>query len=590
LLTVVLYAGAMRNGFTHWDDDLYVTANSLITELSIDSVTRAFTTKVDANYLPLTLLTFMVEYAIVGLDPWLYHLTNVVLHGITAWLVWTLGCRWFGNRPAALLAAVLFAVHPLRVESVAWVTERKDVLCAVFYLGTLVLWDRWSTTNPARTKLWFAALCVFVLALLSKVMAISVPAVLVVYHLWRRDLTRRRLLAMAPLWVLALGFTALGVATQSADGAVKELHGGTPIAHVGTVVKALGFYAVKLVAPVQLSPLYIFRAPESVLEPQLLLGVALVGASVVGAAISWRRERTLFFAIGFFWAIWLPVSGIVPSGMPVADRYMYLPSLALLWPLALWIARRRRTESPAGARIHRWARVAVAAFVVACALLTVRQIGVWRNGVTLWTAALAEDADNPVAYAQLSTTHLRAGRYREALENGKRAFELGYQTAGHSLTLAMSYRGLDQPAAERAVVAAVLAAHPDDLRARVAMARHLMRADRLDECERLLAHRPGDRPDDPGLLAARGDLECARGNRSRALELYRRSLERHPSNAEGLVAVAACLLDVGDEPGARAAIAPIVERDDLRLYPDTRRRLAEVMRRLAGQARDARSS
>src|SRR6185369_4520913 len=167
-LGLALYGGAVGHRFTSWDDDFYVTRNPLIRDLSPAGVFRIFTTFSNCNYHPLTYLTYLAEYAAVGLSPWLYHLDNVLLHAVAGVLAFRLLRRWAGCRFAAALGALLFLVHPLRVESVAWVAERKDLLCGVFYLGSLLAYT--AHLERGGGARYAAALALFALALLSKVM------------------------------------------------------------------------------------------------------------------------------------------------------------------------------------------------------------------------------------------------------------------------------------------------------------------------------------------------------------------------------------------------------------------------------------
>jgi tetratricopeptide (TPR) repeat protein len=582
LSTAALFARAVGNGFTLWDDDVYLTANPLVGPFSRDRLCDVLTSFVDGNYHPLTILTYLCEYALVGFRPWLYHLTNVLAHATAAGLAYRLGRAWFEDRAAAFLAALAFAVHPLRVESVAWVAERKDVLCAVFSLGALLAYHAVISGDGGareRRRNYSAALGFFVLALLSKPMALSVPAILTLYLACRRRLCRATLAGLAPFWVLTLAFTWINIVGQARNEALQGLRNGSVIAHGLTVVKAVGFYARKTVAPLDLSPLYVFTPPQSLFDADLILGALCLTAAAAAAALSWRRRRHVLLALGFSLAAWAPVSGIVPSAMPVADRYTYLPSLGLFWAAILG---GRRVLGSAHARRPRLAAAASSAIVLALAaasVVTFERIGVWTDNESLWRSALRENPRHAVAYAQLAVSALRAGRYGEARDHAEHAVRLGNDRPQCLLTLALAYRGLGETEKEAACTRAILEAYPSFLPAQVLRARHLTLAGSFDECEDLLRRLRSAHSDHPGLLEALGDLDLARLRPQPALERFSQALRGNPRSAELRVKTALCLAELGEALPALEMLGGALSMSGTHLYPDVKV-LVDRLRRL----------
>ncbi|MCZ6794739.1 MAG: hypothetical protein O7J95_14110, partial [Planctomycetota bacterium] len=390
LAVLLIYGETLGAGFTFWDDDVYVTRNPLIQELSPGSVGRLFTQFSNCNYHPLTYFTWMAEYSLVGLSPWLYHLDNVLLHVGVGVLVFLLTRRLLEGAHgelAALLVAVLFLVHPLRVESVAWIAERKDVLCVLFYLASLLVYLKFIDEGPDKRS-YGLSLALFLAALLSKAMAISLPAVQVLLLVLRRSASRKQLLLLAPFWVLSVVFAVLAYLAQAACGAVTPIHGDTFLAHLLTVVKALAFYAQKLVVPHPLSARYVVEPAAGLGEPQVIVGLILVALATWAAWRSFGRRRLLFFGLGFFAVTWAPVSGIVPTSTLVADRYMYLPALGLLWPLgaAAGAALRGAVES----RRHATAWVGLTLLLgtaLVWGVLARERVHAWTDGIVLWQDA-----------------------------------------------------------------------------------------------------------------------------------------------------------------------------------------------------------
>ena len=545
---LVVFGPAVRNGFTDWDDDIYVTRNPLIADATPSGVLRLFTTFHACNYHPLTYLSYMAEHALVGLDPWLYHLDSVLIHLGASIVAFRLARRWLSSEAGAFLTALLFLLHPLRVESVAWVAERKDVLCGLFYLASLLAFTRRLDTGSVRAL--GGSLFLFVLALLSKVMAITLPAVLVLLLVARREPLRPRIRELLPFCALGIVFAVVGVLAQASSGAIHGLHGRSLARHVATVLEAVAFYASKLVLPVHLSPRYVVEPASGLLDPGAVAGAALLAALGIAAGASFRRDRTVFLGAGFFLVTWAPVSGIVPSSTIVADRYLYIPAfglfLAALGPLAARAAR-------PGGRGVRVARLGVAALLAATAILggaAALRVGAWRDGLALWTSALAENPDNPYAHNQLFLAYYRDGRLAEAEQAARRSIELGLSEPRHAFNLCLAHRELGEKEEELERARAIIGKDSSFVPAWLVVLRQEREAGRLEVCEKTLEGLLEKAPVDAGLWGARAEILVARGRAEEALMAYLRSIELRPGDVEVLLGAAATLMALGD--GERA--------------------------------------
>ncbi len=573
LAGLLLFGGAVQNGFTTWDDDLYVLQNPMIRDASLAGVARIFTTCSICNYHPLTLLTFLAEHAAVGFEPWLYHLDNVLLHIAATVLAFLLARKWLESEGAALAAALLFLAHPLRVESVAWVAERKDVLCAAFYLASLLAYtfhlDHASGAGRRGSAAYWASMVFFVLALLSKVMAVTLPGVLVLLLVWKRQANRRHIAGLAPLVALSVVFALIGAHAQAAGGAIQGLHGGGLGLHLLTVLKALALYAEKLACPVVLSPRYTLEPAASLLEPRVLEGAALVAIGIVTAAVSLRRGRTAFLGIVFFAITWSPVSGIVPLSTIVADRYVYLPALGVF----LVVGGLLRLDERRGRSL---VVLVLGVFVAACLVLTPARVAAWRDGETLWTDALRENPRNPFAFNQLSVAYLGCGRYAEALSAAEDAARFGLRRPEHLFNLCLAYRGLDDRENEEAAARGILASAPDFIPAWLVVLRQLTEDGKLDACAQLLDRLAAKHPEDPGLLGAAGRLEEARGNLEGALLGFLRSIELRPGDPETLLGAAVILARLGDVQRAVETAEGASRIPGGVLPPGARKRLTEL--------------
>ena len=431
LVAVVVYLPALSNGFTNWDDPGYVVENSHLGPLDLRFLAWALTAFHMANWNPLTWLSLGVDRALFGVDPWGYHLTNVLLHGVTALMVVLLVSALFARARGvrdgrvlvgAAVAGLIFAVHPLHVESVAWVSERKDVLCGVFYVLAVVFYLRF--VNHRRSVQYLASLAAFTLALLSKPMAVSLPLVLLIldaYPLAR--LTKpgwtRVVLEKVPFVVLSASSSAVTIMAQWRGDALAR--------HMGlgerfwVAERAVGFYLAKMALPINLSPIYPLESEISPWRWDYLVSLALV-LGVSASAVIVRRRVPLFGALwGAYLVMLLPAIGVVQVGQQAAaDRHMYLPLLASAIGIAAICVRIWQ-----GGRNARTA-LTVTALIAAAGLsiLTIRQIGVWRDTPTLWAWVIEKQPKAAMAHYNLGEYLREKGDLDGAGQCWQRAAEI----------------------------------------------------------------------------------------------------------------------------------------------------------------------
>ena len=420
LLLAACFAPVLRNGFVNYDDDVYVTANPMLGKpLATDTLRWAFTTFRASNWHPVTWLSHRADVALFGFDARGHHLTSLALHAANTLLLFLLLSRCTGAVWRSVGAAALFGIHPLHVESVAWVAERKDVLSTFFLLLTLLAYRRYLGGRDARS--YAAVLLFFSLGLLAKPMLVTLPVLLLVLDFWplgrwrdRRnpgDTLRRLLTEKAPLLALALLSGAVTLAAQARGGAVKTF-GEYPFAErLGNALVSTARYLGKTLWPEGLVVFY--PHPGGSLSAGTIALSALLLAAVT-ACVLLAAKRRPFLAAGWGWYLVTlsPVLGLVQIGaQAMADRYTYVP-LAGLFVAALWGAadgrpRRRRRDAVLAA--------AVAALLLPLAAATRHQVGVWRDSVSVFEHALIWTRGNFVAHDNLATALLQQGREREAL-------------------------------------------------------------------------------------------------------------------------------------------------------------------------------
>ncbi len=421
LVTCSVFARALTNGFVPFDDPDYVVRNPLVNGgLTGGALLAALRTLHSANWHPLTWASHMLDVELFDLDPRGHHATSVLLHAASAALLFLFLERETGTLRRSALAAALFALHPLRVESVAWISERKDVLSGLCFVLTLHAYGAWARRGAA----WRYGLVVLALSfgLMAKSMLVTLPAVLLLLDLWplRRwrgvggpHPARRLLLEKLPLLVPCAAAGALVLASQRAFGSVRALEALPLPARLSNAVLACGTYLAQTFWPARLACIYPHPAVigADVAGPTLAAGLGLAAATSLALACT-RRAPALVVGWLLFLGMLVPVLGLVQVGnQGWADRYTYLPSIGLCIAL-VWGVGELVRRPPALAR----ACVGLACLALAlCALLSWRQIGTWRDGLTLFGHAARVVPSNYVAHANLGPILARAGRTEEAI-------------------------------------------------------------------------------------------------------------------------------------------------------------------------------
>jgi protein O-mannosyl-transferase len=407
LVTSAAFWPALQGDF-NWDDDINLVTNLRFRGFDASQIGWMFTNTLMGHYMPFTWLTFALDHVLGRMEPWRYHLTSLLLHAANAVLVYWVARRLLtvalqttvDSGVGAALAALLFALHPQRVESVAWISDRATLLCAAFYLLAVLAYLRAVGVPAGRRRMWWGAvsLVAFAAALLSKGMAMSLPITLLildVYPLGRWQAGWSRVLAeKLPYCALAL-VGAVVAAWARSQGAEFSDYGGYGIAaRIGLVAYSLCFYPLKLVWPADLSPLYEVPSQVRLLDARFLIPLLAVLA-VTGALLALRRRAPGALAAWAHAAAFVaPVSGVVHSGVQmVADRYSYLAQVGFVVLAGYGLVRLLE--------LHRTGRVRRAAMVVAgggivlvlaaLALVTWSQSDVWRDPETLWRWAVDLD-------------------------------------------------------------------------------------------------------------------------------------------------------------------------------------------------------
>ena len=407
LVTCVAFWPALPGAFV-WDDDINLVTNLRFRGFEAGQLRWMFTNTLMGHYMPFTWLTFALDHVLGRMDPWGYHLTSLLLHAANAVLVYLVARRLLtaalgttaDTRAGAALAALLFALHPQRVESVAWISDRATLLCGTFYLLSVLAYLRAAGAADGRRRMgWGAAsLAAFAAALLSKGMAMSLPITLLIldaYPLrrWRAEWPRV-LVEKLPYCALSLVGAVVAAWARSQGSEFTDYTGYGIASRIGLFAYSVCFYPLKLVWPADLSPLYEVPVQVSLLDPRFLVPLVALLA-ITGVLLGLRRRAPGALAAWAHSAVFVaPVSGVLHSGVQmVADRYSYLAQLGFVllagYGLVRLLALRRAGRVRRRAAMMALAGIALA--IGALAVLTWSQSYVWRDPETLWRWAVELD-------------------------------------------------------------------------------------------------------------------------------------------------------------------------------------------------------
>lgn len=576
LLTLAVYWQAFGFGFLSFDDDVYVTNNTIVKSgLTASGFARAFTTPVSSNWHPLTVLSHMLDVELFGLNAGAHHLANVLLHCTNAVLLMLFLTMVTGKPWRSGMAAALFAVHPLHVESVAWISERKDVLSTLFWMLTMLAYVRW-VRKPAFSR-YAAVVLLFALGLMAKPMLVTLPIVLLILDWW--PLGRfgfgspgRLLLEKLPLLALSAASSAATVWAQHAGGAMSDLATFPTGVRVANAVVSYVSYIGKAVWPARLAVFY--PHPESSL-PELQVAASAALLVLVTAWSARCRKSRPYMLAGWLWYVstLLPVSGIVQVGAQgMADRYTYLPLIGLFL-MIVWSVPEIETNW-----LRRLANGAAAAAVAALAACAYFQVGYWRSDESLFARAVEVTRRNPFAYAHLAAAVRDRGDLEGAAELFRQAAEMAPQNASVQRELGTALMKLQRLSEALEHLDAAVRLDPSDANAHTAMGITLAMLGRLRDALPRFKSAARLAPNESKFRGNLGQCLFLLGEMKLAESEFLEALKLDPDNAAAAANYARLLAQEGRTAEAKATISRAMEigADD----PEVQRTAEQVLRQI----------
>jgi protein O-mannosyl-transferase len=497
--TLFCYKDSVHGEFTNWDDTGYVSENMELREFGISRVADIFTHFSMGNYHPFVMLSYNILYLFFRLNPAPYHIFNIAFHVVNTLLVFYFIYRLSGRKPVpGFIASFLFGVHPLHVESVAWISATKDVLYAFFYLAGLITYLR---CKESRQKGYYVAtLGLFLFSCLAKAMAVTFPVALFLIDYYRARsmrFSRESILEKLPLLSLSTLFGVTAMFAQKSINAVGEVTTTGFAQHIFVAAHGVWFYIYKMLLPVHLSAFY----PYPKLDGSWMPGKYLISPVIAALLLlllykSWRRgHSSVAFGISFYLLNIAPVLQFLPVGAAVAaDRYFYVSSIGLFFVIGI-VAETF------------WSRDKMMSYAVVVVLggtlvfLTVERTKVWQNSLNLWESVLSEYPDYPgaaVAYNNIGMIYRRMEQYDLAFRYTQRALELDTHYG-------LAYKN---------------------------MGALYGKTGNLKEAERYLLEAVKYSPEDYGVYNNLGILYAMTGRPDQAREAFGKALSLEPNNAE----------------------------------------------------------
>jgi len=540
LITLVVYLPAGRHDFIVFDDPDYVTENRIVQQgVTFNGIGWAFTSFHASNWHPVTWISHMLDCGLFGLNPGAQHIVSALIHAVNAVLVFVLLLQLTGKLWPAAVVAALFAWHPLRVESVAWISERKDVLSMFFGLLGLLAYTQHARRSVSKTsRSYWLALLFFALGLMAKPMLVTLPFVMLLLDWWplgrfnsgnRRSRIPQLVLEKAPFFLLVIISSVLTVLAQRTE-AVVALENVPLGLRLKNAIVACGGYLLKTILPTNLAVIY----PLPKVIPLVEVGIAsFLALGITLAAWHWRKAKP-HLLLGWLWFVGtlVPVIGIVQvGGQAMADRYTYLPHIglfiAVVFEVAAWT-----TKTATKAK----ASVMIAGVVsLACLAATTGQLKYWKDSETLFQQTLAVTRDNPVAHINLGVALEQQGRLAEARKQYEAAAQLDPNRVQAQVNLAnvLDASGETEAALEHYRLALQL--KPNSPLVHINYGSALVKLGRFDEAKRHYDEARRLSPDDPRPAYLMGKSLLRQGRSQDAVIEFKDALRIDPSHLQTLV-------------------------------------------------------
>jgi tetratricopeptide (TPR) repeat protein len=428
-LTALVFLPSLNNGFTNWDDGEYVVNNPDIMGFNLHNITQIFSSTYVANYQPITMLSYMFDYQFFHLNAMAFHATNLLWHIANSLLVFLLIFYLSGSKFTGLLTALFFAIHPLRVESVAWIAERKDVMSGFFYFLTLLLYLQ-NLKHPKRL-FYFLSILSFTLSLLCKPMSVSLPFILPLISYFKNGkVDKSTILNTVPFFIITFVFSIITLFAQNVLSPVgTDTFSLSILNRLCVPFYGFLFYILKTIIPIHLCSFYPFPQSSEIPTFLIIAPLIVIGLIIIGFVYRKHISKLLIFGILFYFFTLLPVLQIIPVGNAmVAERYSYLPCIGLFFPTAAFLKFLWKEKFQKLKRYRFAISATIVTLIVTFSWQSFSRCTIWKDSVTLWNDVLNK---YPVdaAYYFRGLAYSQQGIYLKAIDDFNKALSKNPQYA-----------------------------------------------------------------------------------------------------------------------------------------------------------------
>lgn len=426
VITLICFSNAFKNDFTNWDDHAYVVENNLIRSLSVDNIKEIFSSFVMGNYHPIAVLSLAIDYNFFQLDPEGYHATSIFIHVLNVLLVFVFIRLLTGSSIASFIIALLFGIHPMHVESVSWISERKDVLYLFFYMATLCMYMLFIRREKRKASHYLLTILFFSLSLLSKGQAVTLPVILLLIDFFKgRKFDRKNILEKIPFFLMSVGIGIVAVIAQKDSGAILDI----PTFPLGIRILFASYsfllYILKSILPYGLSTFYPYPTLTTDYYPVIYYVAPALALLLLGILIKYfRKNKTIIFGSGFFIInIFLLLQLLPVGGSIMSERYTYLCYVGLFF-----IAGNGFATIWEGKNKYEKYKILFAVIMVVYSIFlgysTFQRNKVWKNSDTLWTNVINQFPRAVIAYGNRGSYYQKQGDLDKAMEDFNAALSL----------------------------------------------------------------------------------------------------------------------------------------------------------------------
>ncbi|MDO9069109.1 MAG: tetratricopeptide repeat protein [Deltaproteobacteria bacterium] len=546
---IIVYGRSTGHDFLfNWDDNLYIINNETVRGFSWDHLKSAFMFSSIGQYNPLSLISFMFDYTLWGMWPGGYHLTNIAIHFLNGAMVYYILSRLHGDRLVSLLAALLFLLHPVQVESVAWVSERKGLLAAFFFLLSLEGYRRYHDAEKGSgRKAYYSALACFVLSLCAKSSTVFLPVLLLVYdHFFLARHRRPPWWDKTPFALAAVIFAAIEMFSASSDqgGSRGGYHGGSPLATFYTMLPVFCRYLKLLIWPSGLNvehwpPVYTTVTPVVLVSGLLLAFVGYIGWRIC------RPGRRIGFWVIFVVLCLLPVSQIVPLFLLMYEHYLYLPMIAVGALSGLGAAWVRDRLALHGKRL---VYVSLSVCIAVMMLLSYQRTGVWRDSLTLFKDASLKSPAAFRVWDVLGQGYKRAGNIQEARRCFERSLKLLPTNHDTLWMMGEMLTGSDELDEGRVFLNRLLEIKPGYVKAWATLGDNYLKRGDYENAEKMYRRALALQPEAMQVVQMLGNLAVLRGKYAEARSNYEQVDALWKNNSDNAYQLA-CVEALSGRPG-----------------------------------------